>query len=119
MFLSNLLDFLLRESVSSLLLKPLDNSILDTAADCTFALSLARRDTFEAIMQALLNGPNGANVGALVAVVREQHLKQDLRLADIKVGWGAPGLERLPSLNNYRKLFKEFINNSRMKTLIN
>ena len=31
---------------------------------------------------------------------------------------GAPGLERLPSLNNYRKLFREFINESRIKTLL-
>jgi hypothetical protein len=112
------LDVLLRESLSALLLKPLDNSILDTAADSVFALSLARRATFEALMQILLSRPNGDKVGGLMIVVREQHSKQDLKLADIKVGWGAPGLERLPSLNNYRKLFREFINEARIKTLL-
>ena len=56
----------------------------------------------------------------LMQIVETQHQNQVAKLegGSFFVGWGAPGLDRLPSLNVYRKMFRAFILEGRACILV-
>ena len=115
---------LLSETMTTLLVKPLDTAILRDAADCVFGLFMARPQTFESITHTFAHQSASTiiqeSVQKLLKVMVEQHHKQKEKLVggQFPVGWGSPGLERYPSLNQYRKLFHSFIIESRSIVLI-
>lgn len=125
--LNSALQVVLTQILQGLLCKPLDTSILDEAADCVFALSLSCSATLQDIFNSLLQGsaPVGSTVlsemiAKLIQCMSEQHQKQIDKLAQglIEIGWGSQGLERIPSLRPYRKLFTSFVMEARAVTLV-
>jgi hypothetical protein len=118
------LDMLLNETMSTLLMRPLDTTTIRDAADCVFALSMARPQTIQTIMnnfgQQSQSGVVIESIGKLLQTMFEQHQKQKEKLlaGNFLIGWGSPGLERFPSLNPYRKMFHMFIIQTRNILLI-
>jgi hypothetical protein len=116
------LDALLTESMKNILLKPLDANILREAADAIFALALARPTTLEHLFQSLLSDPNSTiheTAGPLLQSIsiHRQSFSEKLSSGQIEIGWGSPGLERYPSLNQFRKLFRVFVIDVRGKLI--
>lgn len=118
------LKVLLTQIVQDLLLTPLDMNIVSNASDSVFALSMCCPDTLKHIFSSLLSGPAAQlmtpHVNQLMKVMSEQQRKQLEKLAQgqIEIGWGSPGLERYPSLNSYRKIFRAFISEGRSALLL-
>ena len=96
------LRVLLTQILQALLTKPLDMTIVNDAADSVFALSMCCPDTIQQILSSLLSGPAAeamsTHVNNLMRCLSEQHEKQLEKLVKgtIQIGWGSPGLERLP-----------------------
>ena len=122
--LNGSLDILMTETFQALLLKPLDTSILPEAANCFFALSLSRPVTFESLLNSFASQSQNNHIlhssQKLGQIMVDNHSKQleKLMAGQFTIGWGSPGLERYPSLNSYRKIFQQFILESRNIVLI-
>ncbi|KAJ3359354.1 Exportin-4 [Kappamyces sp. JEL0680] len=118
------LEVLLTQIMQSLLLKPLDTSILNEASDSVFALSLCCPTTLQQILSSLVSETASRTMAPqiqkLLQVMGEQHQKQHERLSQglVEIGWGSPGLERYPSLRPYRKLFTNVIIEARSAILV-
>ncbi|KAJ3323580.1 Exportin-4 [Boothiomyces sp. JEL0866] len=118
------LDTLLSETMEALLIKPLDTTILDDAANTVFALAIVRPNTIQALFNNLLerriNRSMEGHINKLMQSISENHQKQYQKLVQgtFQIGWGSAGLERYPSLNGFRKLFTSFILESRSSILV-
>ncbi|KAJ3275135.1 Exportin-4 [Terramyces sp. JEL0728] len=118
------LDTLLSETMEALLIKPLDTTILDDAANTVFALAIVRPATIQALFNNLverrINHSMGEHINKLMQSISENHQKTYQKLVDgtFQIGWGSAGLERYPSLNGFRKLFITFILESRSSILV-
>ena len=123
-YLQRSVDLLLTEIMQNTILKPLDTSILDPVAFTVFALGLARPQTLRNLFSSIVSGPRSASLQEamekLTNVMNEQLNNQNSKLQQgkVQVGWGAPGLDRLPSLNVYRKMFVSFVMESRSILLV-
>ncbi|KAI8897704.1 hypothetical protein BC833DRAFT_24123 [Globomyces pollinis-pini] len=120
-YLTTSIDGMLQQIMHALLYQPLDSSILNDAANAIFALSLCKPELFFNILNSILNQHQMIDIiNKLYENFSNLSTIQKQKLFDGKfsIGWGSPGLERLPSLNSFRKLFITFVMDSRTTVII-